>query len=216
MVIVSGGHAGLFASCCRFSGGGAAYPSRCAPFPMKNRSGKVAGGTGRVQRVDDPGSGHWPDPSSREWELNPQPPLYESGALPLSYLGISMTLGHQRRKALNVSMFIARKVSTPAGHGQDGGGGVGRTTESGRGRPAVGRVDGMGRVPGGDVCRVRSVADRFAACGNGFAACGNGFARCGSGVAGGGASGTARPMTFPFSPPPAFSAPFRLLRYEAV
>ena len=24
---------------------------------------------------------------SREWDLNPQPPLYESGALPLSYLG---------------------------------------------------------------------------------------------------------------------------------
>ena len=26
---------------------------------------------------------------SREWELNPQPPLYESGALPLSYLGVT-------------------------------------------------------------------------------------------------------------------------------
>jgi hypothetical protein len=24
---------------------------------------------------------------SRRWELNPQPPLYESGALPLSYFG---------------------------------------------------------------------------------------------------------------------------------
>ncbi len=24
----------------------------------------------------------------REWELNPQPPLYESGALPLSYPGV--------------------------------------------------------------------------------------------------------------------------------
>jgi hypothetical protein len=24
---------------------------------------------------------------SRGWDLNPQPPLYESGALPLSYLG---------------------------------------------------------------------------------------------------------------------------------
>ena len=25
---------------------------------------------------------------SRRWELNPQPPLYESGALPLSYFGV--------------------------------------------------------------------------------------------------------------------------------
>jgi hypothetical protein len=29
---------------------------------------------------------------SRRWELNPQPPLYESGALPLSYFGAAFDL----------------------------------------------------------------------------------------------------------------------------
>src|SRR5262249_34958275 len=35
----------------------------------------------RPRRVEEKGE-------SRRWDLNPQPPLYESGALPLSYVGV--------------------------------------------------------------------------------------------------------------------------------
>ena len=47
---------------------------------------------------------------SREWELNPQPPLYESGALPLSYFGGRAGGGDEIAAAAREGHYLVREA----------------------------------------------------------------------------------------------------------
>ena len=49
-------------------------------LPLHNRAGKIAGMSHNTVRATFE---NW----SRRWDSNPQPPVYKTGALPLSYAG---------------------------------------------------------------------------------------------------------------------------------
>ena len=51
-------------------------------LPLHHRAGKDYGATRRVTG--------WNPEWSRRWDSNPQPPVYKTGALPLSYAGVAL------------------------------------------------------------------------------------------------------------------------------
>lgn len=72
----------------------APHASAAAPRPTTCVAGSVRGGNRRGASPNHAEAAEPPAEGSRWWELNPQPRLYESRALPLSYIGAAGRRGH--------------------------------------------------------------------------------------------------------------------------
>ena len=55
-----------------------------------------------------------PNENSRWWDLNPQPPLYESGALPLSYIGVTCVITRPYNHSSRHPEWLSTSATTPA------------------------------------------------------------------------------------------------------
>src|ERR1043166_4644495 len=66
-------------------------------LPLHHRAGNLLGSfSKKICGLRNRRAIHWPkyDEWSRRWDSNPQPPVYKTGALPLSYTGVCA--GHDK------------------------------------------------------------------------------------------------------------------------